>query len=308
MESVGYSHRVRPTTRRPSLAGRSWGRRVAGAAILGGAAFLLSGCTLPTFGVHPGATSQAHDTTQLWEGFTIGAIAVGGITFVLILFAALRYRARKGDGSLPRQSQYHLPMEITYTVIPIIIVLILFGFTVGVEDVVTSLPKPQVTIKVQAFQWGWRFFYPDFVISGQTTGEPTMTIPEGETVRVDLTSLDVIHAFYVPNFNFGRQAIPGINNEFTFNATKQGSCTNRGINGAEGICNTYFGQCVQLCGLYHGLMWFRVQVVTPTYYDDTYLPWGRAHQAELDAAAGLGGRQQLQTGVPVRPYLGGGTN
>jgi cytochrome c oxidase subunit 2 len=256
------------------------------------APIVLSGCTVPTFGAHPSVTTTGRSTYHLWQGFTIGAIVVGGITLGLILFAALRWRARSSDTTIPNQSQYHLPMEITYTVIPIVIVLVLFVFTVIVEDQVTALPAPKATIKVEAFQWGWRFSYPGFSVVGQTTQKPTMVMPEHEQVRIVLTSLDVVHGFYIPVFNFSRYALPGVTNEFTFNAQKTG---------------TFFGQCTQLCGLYHSLMWFQVKVVTPTEFSS----WEKqmaASQASLNAAAGESVHQQLSPGIPVKPYIGGGTN
>jgi cytochrome c oxidase subunit 2 len=253
---------------------------------------VLSGCTVPTFGAHPSVTTTGHSTYQLWQGFTIGAIVIGAFTLALIVFAALRYRAKSHDMSIPAQSQYHLPMEISYTVIPIVIVLILFAFTVVVEDEVTALPVPKATIQVQAFQWGWRFTYPGFSVVGQTTQEPTMYMPEHEEVRIVLTSLDVVHGFYIPEFNFSRYALPGVTNEFTFDAQRTGS---------------FFGQCTQLCGLYHSLMWFKVKVVTPS----TFASWEKSQAASAAALAAAGNEavhQQLSPGIPVKPYIGGGTN
>ena len=120
----------------------------------------------------------------------------------MILYSAIRFRARRQhEGSLPRQSQYHLPMEITYTVIPIVIVFILFAFTVVVENQVTALPtvSPDNTINVQAYQWGWRFSYPGFTIVTQTTtgvdDKNVMEMPQGQNVRIVLTSTDVLHGF-----------------------------------------------------------------------------------------------------------------
>lgn len=257
------------------------------------APFVLSGCTVPTFGAHPSVTTTGRSTYHLWQGFTIAAIVIGGFTLILIVFAAIRYRARHHDTTIPRQSQYHLPMEISYTVIPIVIVLVLFVFTVIVEDQVTALPRPAVTIGVQAEQWGWRFNYPGFTVAGQTTIKPTMVMPEDEQVRIVLTSLDVVHGFYIRDFNFSRYALPGVTNEFTFDAQSTG---------------TFFGQCTQLCGLYHSLMWFEVQVVTP----QAYVAWLHENQTAAAARAAINAanstKDQTNPGIPVKPYIGGGTN
>jgi cytochrome c oxidase subunit 2 len=262
---------------------------------------------MSSFGAHPGATSEGHQTYQLWQGFTIGAIVVGGLTLALIVYAAVRFRVRPGQEGVPRQTQYHLPLEIVYTVIPVLIVLVLFAFTVVVENNVTALPAPALTIRVQAFQWGWRFFYPPapgtpagtvkgpyaFTIAGQTTQTPTMEMPANENVRIVLQSLDVVHGFYLPSFNFSRQALPGVTNEYNFYPQQTG---------------TFFGQCTQYCGLYHSLMWFKVKVVPAA----AYASWARSQQtqaANLAAIAAAGAAlSQGRADVPVRPDIGGGTN
>ena len=132
-----------------------------------------------------------------------------------------RYR-RKGD-NIPKQSQYHVPLELTYTIIPVIIVLGLFAATMVVENKEVANPTTSVTINVNAFQWGWKFTYPgqDVVVVGQTTQDPEMVMPENENVHINLTSSDVIHGFYVHAFNFSRYALPGVMNEFTFRAVNR---------------------------------------------------------------------------------------
>jgi cytochrome c oxidase subunit II len=271
-------------------------RRLGGLLLIAAAPFVLSGCTLPSFGAYKSATKTGHETYELWQGFSIGAIVIGGGTLLLIIYASLRYRAsRRTESDVPRQTQYHLPMEISYTIIPIIIVFILFAFTVIVENAVTSLPPVAAdnTIHVQAFQWGWRFAYPGFTVVGQTTQNPSFEIPEGENVRIVLTSNDVVHGFYIKKFNFSRYALPGVINEFTFDALDQG---------------WYFGQCTQLCGLYHSLMWFRVHVVTPTQYQSWLTTMAANAKALSTSAAGQATLQQQSAGIPIKPDYGGGTN
>ena len=263
--------------------------------LLGLAPLVLSGCGVPSFGSYPSATKTGRSTYHLWQGFTIGAIVIGGITLALIVYAAMRYRVKSHDDSVPRQTQYHLPMEITYTVVPILIVFVLFAFTVVVENDVTALPTVPATntIQVQAFQWGWRFSYPGFTIVGQTTQTPVMEMPQGQNVRIVLTSLDVVHGFYIREFNFSRYALPGVINQFTFNAQSTG---------------TFFGQCTQLCGLYHSLMWFKVKVVPPAEYA-AWLATNQTKAAQLAAsAAGEAVQQQAGGGPSVKPDYGGGTN
>jgi cytochrome c oxidase subunit II len=230
-----------------------------GAALI--TAVLLAGCKVPSFGAYRGSTTQAQTTFKLWQLFFIAGLVVGGLVFVLILFAIVRYRRRASD-TLPKQSQYHTLVEIAYTIVPVVIVLVLFGFTVVAENKVTAVsPNPAVRIKVVAFQWGWEFDYPyDHVkpvigaaniIDGTAVNVPQMVVPTGETVQIHLVSRDVIHGFYVPQFNFSRYAQPGFNNYFDLNVVHTG---------------VFRGQCTQLCGLYHSVMLFSVKAVTPAQF------------------------------------------
>lgn len=279
---------VEPSTLPPqgvSVRTRRW-RRVRRFIALPIAALALAGCTVPTFGASPGATTSSRSVYHLWQGFSIGAVIVGGITLALIIWAVFRYR-RKGD-NIPRQSQYHVPLELTYTIIPVIIVLGLFAATMVVENKEVANPSTSVTINVNAFQWGWKFTYPghDVVVIGQTTQDPEMVMPENENVHVNLTSSDVIHGFYVHALNFSRYALPGVVNEFTLRAVETG---------------TFNGQCTQLCGLYHALMLFRVKVVTPSQYD----AWLKSHyNPTAYAAAAAATKQQTSSVVPTKSTKG----
>jgi cytochrome c oxidase subunit 2 len=238
------------TTELPGQSPKKPRRRLAAVAVLVGG-ILLAGCQLPTFGAYKGATTQARSTFHLWQGFFIAGLIVGGFTLLLIVWAVFRYRRRSDD--IPVQTQYHTLTEIIYTIMPILIVLGLFVATVVVENKVTAVePHPYTTVHVYAFQWGWEFQYDNGVkVIGQTTDAPTMVLPTGETVRVYLRSYDVLHGFYVPEFNFSRYASPGYWTSFDLNVLHNG---------------VYRGQCTQLCGLYHSLMFFNVRSVSPSAY------------------------------------------
>ena len=268
---------------------RRW-RRVRRIAALPIAALALAGCTVPTFGAAPGATTTSRSVYHLWQGFSIGAVIVGVLTLVLILWAVIFYR-RKSD-NIPKQSQYHIPLEMTYTIIPILIVFGLFAATLVVENKEVANPKTNVTIDVNAFQWGWKFTYPgkDVVVVGQTTQDPTIVMPVNTDVHINLTSLDVVHGFYVHDFNFSRYALPGVLNQFTFRAVNTG---------------TFNGQCTQLCGLYHSLMFFRVKVVTASEYQS----WLQSNYNPSAAqAAATATQQQTSSIVPTRPSKSQGNN
>jgi cytochrome c oxidase subunit 2 len=238
---------------------------------------VLGGCQLPTFGLSRGATGQGHQIFDLWVGMFIAGLAVSVIVWGLIAWASFRYRRRPGDDSIPPQFRQNVPIEIVYFSVPIILVAIIFGFTIVVENRVDAVKRtPDLIVNVLAYRWGWRFSYE--TPSGSPTGVivqtsqvhgvgvepatspvyPQMVLPDNDVVRIVLRSADVVHALYVPAFNFNRQAIPGITNTFDFTTAATG---------------VYRGQCVQYCGLYHAEMLFSVRVVTASAFDR----WMAAH-------------------------------
>ncbi len=248
---------------------------------------------MPTFGAAPGDTTSSRSVFHLWQGFSIGAAIIGTLVTVLILYAVLRYR-RHGD-AIPKQSQYHIPLELTYTIVPILIIIGLFAATLVVENKELANPKTNVTIDVNAFQWGWKFSYPGYsaVVIGQTTQDPTMMMPVNTNVHINLTSTDVVHGFYVKAFNFSRYALPGVLNQFTFRAVNTGD---------------FFGQCTQLCGLYHSLMFFNVKVVTMPQYQAWLASFNNSSSASAANAFSTAQRQQTSSIVPSKPYLSKGAN
>jgi cytochrome c oxidase subunit II len=234
---------------------------------------VLAGCQLPNFYGFRGADNQGHDEFNLYVGTFIAAIVVGAIVGVLILWSVIRYRRRSED--MPKQFQYHIPLELAYTIIPIIIVLVLFAFTVITENKVDAVPSdPDLTVDVYAFQWGWEFEYPGHVVvQAETTSDPDpvgpaglsgpacapaawclgpgLILPAGKTTQINLRSKDTVHGFFVPQFNFSRYAQPGVLNQFDFTVSKPG---------------VYRAQCTQFCGLYHSLMFFHVVAMPPAQF------------------------------------------
>lgn len=221
------------------------------------AALLLAACTgngEPRYGMPSPATQQSNDVLHLWQGIFIAAAVVGGIVWALILWSVFRYRKRRGDDSMPKQTQYHIPLEITYTVIPILIVAVIFVFVMKVDRVETRTSgTPAVWVRVEGFQWGWRFTYlnPDgstigSPVVGDQNSQPTLTLPAFETVRLTLVADDVIHSFYVPDFLFKRDLIPRVNNTVDLYIDKTGS---------------FVGHCAEFCGLHHADMNFEVVAV-----------------------------------------------
>jgi cytochrome c oxidase subunit 2 len=212
----------------------------------------LTGCD-STFGQKSGSTEQSRGMSDLWRGGMMAAIVVGAIVVSLIIWCVLRYRHRPRDG-VPSQRQYNVPLEITYTAIPIVIVLVLFGFSWSVQNDVDALSsRPAVTVEVRGFQWQWQFHYrdDDVTVTGLPDRTPVMTLPVHRTVRFVLTSRDVIHSFYVPDFLFKRDVIPGVKNQFDITIDKAGM---------------YRGYCAEFCGLDHARMTFAVRALAPAEY------------------------------------------
>lgn len=212
-----------------------------------------------------GVTVQDHWNTLLWGLSGWFALPIGVLVIGLIGYALVRYRHREGGPRTPAQFQYHIPIEAAYTIIPLAIVAVLFGFMFNAENKQGTLSsKPAVKITVDGFQWGWRFVYPnghvqvgtaDYNNINDNNALPVLVMPSNESVQLQVVSLDVVHTFYVKDFLFNRDLIPGVDNRFDITVKKPG---------------LYPGQCNNICGEYHAYMRFFVQVLTPAQYATWY--------------------------------------
>jgi cytochrome c oxidase subunit II len=255
---------IRRQKRRPRS---RWGNavRVGALAVL---LLALAGCspndTFTRMGFPNPVTEQGKITLSLWQGSWIAGLLVGAVVWGLILWAVVFHRQR-GD-KLPPQVRYNMPIEILYTVVPFVLIAVLFYYTAKDENTVDAIPSnPQVVVNVTGFQWSWEFNYPKLGVTtdgymwnpaltdSQNENElPLLEIPVGETIEFNLTSTDVIHSFWVPEFLFKRDVIPGHPNHFSITATQTG---------------TFIGHCSELCGLYHSRMLFTVKIVTPAQFN-----------------------------------------
>lgn len=224
-------------------------------------ALLLSGCSsVSGLGFEEGLSSVNDVTLSLWQGSWIAAAVVGIGTLILILWPAVFHRAKVGKGEFPKQTQYNIPIEISYTVIPLIIVAVLFYFTaIKQEKIVEKTSGYAHEITVNGFQWSWQFGYPEAgpkaVVTGTPAEPPTLVVPVGQRVRYTIESNDVVHGFWIPAFMIQMQNLPGVTNSLEFTANKIG---------------TYPGRCNILCGRNHAQMLFTVKVVSVADYK-TYL-------------------------------------
>jgi cytochrome c oxidase subunit 2 len=245
----------------------------------------LTGCEMPNnefwrFGWPAGITEESQDMRELWTGSVIAALIVGFAVWGLILYSVVAHRKRSDE--LPKQTAYNLPLEIVYTILPFLIIAGLFFFTVVVQNrVMERSDNPDETIAVNAFKWNWQFVYPETTVEG--SGEPVNTIgtsteipilvlPTDRSIRFEVASADVIHSFWVPEFLFKLDVIPGNENgrDNVFEVTVQ----------EEG---SYVGRCAELCGTYHAYMNFEVRAVSGADYD-AYL---EARQSGLDTFEAL---------------------
>jgi cytochrome c oxidase subunit 2 len=272
------------------------GSRLARLAALGLLGVLtLGGCSMPNnefwrFGWPEGITEQSQDMRELWTGSVIAALIVGFLVWGLILYSVVAHRKRSDD--LPRQTAYNLPLEIAYTIAPFLIIAGLFFFTVTVQNrVMDRSEDPDEVIAVNAFKWNWQFVYPDTAgpdgdpvsTVGTSSAIPILVVPTNRTIRFEVASADVIHSFWVPEFLFKLDVIPGNENgrDNVFEVTVR----------EEGA---YVGRCAELCGTYHAYMNFEVRAVSGDDYD-AYLAARESGLNTYDALEEIG--QQGDAGV-----------
>jgi cytochrome c oxidase subunit II len=250
--------------RPPGRRARRWALR---SVLLGAVVLATAGCQSTTFtrlGLPAPVTKQGDVVVTLWRGSWIAAFCVGAVVWGLILWAVIFHRKRSDRP--PRQVRYNLPIEIMYTVVPFIMVGVFFFFTARDENYINRLAvaksQAPVTVTVYGYQWSWQFQYPDYKVPGTNhavteSGQPwpgrlpVLEIPANENVQFNLVSLDVVHSFWIPPFEFKRDLIPGHPNHFLVTPNKTG---------------TYLGHCTELCGLYHARMLFWVKIVTPAQF------------------------------------------
>jgi cytochrome c oxidase subunit 2 len=252
-----------------------------------------------------GASDRSEHIIDFWQWTWLAAIIVGVLTWGLIFYAIWKFR-RRSDDEVPVQTRYNLPMEILYTIAPVIVVLVFFKFVIDTQSEVDSeVDQPDHVIKVVGQQWSWTFNYIDDQALGGSadvanceTGDscvfhvgtpaeiPTLYLPVDESVRFELSSPDVVHSFWVPAFNYKLDVIPGRENAFELTPTRVGS---------------FEGRCAELCGTYHSRMLFNVEIVTAEEYAD-YL---QTLQDQGNVGVALGGSEAVtQDGLDIEEETG----
>lgn len=243
------------------------------------ASSVLSGCAdneYTRIGFPEPATKEAPTILTLWQGSWIAAGIIAVLVWALMIWAIVVYRRREGD-PMPKQTRYHVPLEIAYTIIPLVMILGMFYFTAKDQAALTKVSNQQThTVNVEGWRWSWGFNYveEDVYDVGTPAQRPTLWLPVDEKVQFVLTSPDVLHSFWIPAFLMKMDIVPGQHNTFEVTPNKIG---------------TFAGKCAELCGVDHSRMIFDVKVVSRADYD--------AHIADLKAKGQVG---QLDTGrTPV---------
>jgi cytochrome c oxidase subunit II len=275
------------------------GSRLARLAALGLLGVLtLTGCDLNNefwrFGWPEGITEEATQMRQLWTGSVIAALVVGFLVWGLIIWSVAFHRKKSDE--LPRQTAYNLPLEIVYTIIPFVIIAVLFFYTVVVQNRVQERSdNPDLTVAVNAFKWNWQFVYPETSDEGgepvDTIGTseeiPILVLPTGQDIRFELASADVIHSFWVPEFLFKLDIIPGNengrDNAFEVFVEEEGA---------------YVGRCAELCGTYHAFMNFEVRAVSPDAFED-YIDARESGLSTFEALEEIGQPGRATTTSPM---------
>jgi len=209
-------------------------------------------------------TSQGAEIRNLYTVVFVLAVAIFLVVEGLIIWTVVRYRRKPGDDTLPPQTHGNNIAEFIWTIVPTIIVIFLFFVswqTLNTVDTVSAAPQTKIRAIAAQFQWQFDYLGPDGTTVVYTELLPTaeigggMVVPAGRTVQLELVSKDVIHAFYVPQFLFKRDVVPGRTNMFDFTVNE--SDANQ----------TFRGQCAELCGTGHSIMLFDVVAKTGPDFD-----------------------------------------
>ncbi len=201
-----------------------------------------------TVGVLASQQGQSVDWLFRLE-FAIAAVFLV-LCMVFLLYSLFAFRRKPGDMEDARPIEGSMPLEIAWTVVPLIIVMGLGFYGAGVLNDITEPPNPEkeLVVDVTGSQWAWKFEYPDL---GVTSSE--LVLPVNQPILFRVHATDVIHSFWVPEFRIKVDAIPGINNQIRIKPTRVGE---------------YKVRCAEICGTGHAYMLAKVEVMADTDFQD----------------------------------------
>lgn len=251
-------------------------RQKPGTIVLLALALAASGCTqwadpsLPETTVFPVSDSGGYIQDLYSLIFWMALVVFIGVEG-FFLYAIVRYRRRAGDNRIPAQVHGNLRLEIAWTVLPSIVLLVITVPTIKTIFLQDTVPTASaaggspLTVEVTGHQWFWEFRYPELGAKVMTANE--VHIPVGRTALFELRSADVIHSFWIPKMGGKMDAVPTRVNFMWFTPQETGE---------------FYGQCVEFCGIQHADMRIRLFVDSPSAFQ----AWA-TRQAE-DAASPTG--------------------
>ncbi|WP_054813256.1 aa3-type cytochrome oxidase subunit II [Nocardia arizonensis] len=326
-------------------------RRAGLAVSLGITALLVSGCSIDNpwlrFGWPSGVTPQATRMRELWTWSIVAALVMGVLVWGLTFWTVTFHRKKKDSPEFPRQTGYNVPLELTYTAIPFVIIAVLFYFTVVVQNFVNEkVADPDVTVDVTAFQWNWKFGYRevdfkdgykfagidtvredqakaqlaeyaeltkdghpqpgpvhgkpandilsylhyDTVETVGTSSEiPVLVLPTGKVIEFQLAAMDVVHAFWVPEFLFKRDVMPNPAENHSDNVFQITKIEREGA---------FVGRCAEMCGTFHSMMNFEVRAVSPEKFTK-YIDGRKSGMTNAEALESIG---ESPVATSTRPF------
>lgn len=209
----------------------------------------------------------------------------------LILYAVIKFRARPGQTDEPKQVHGNKRLELTWTIIPALLLAgIAFPTVATIFDITAKPGADKLAVKVVGHQWWWEYRYQNVKPAVVTANE--LVIPLNKPVYLELESADVIHSFWVPKLSGKQDVVPGRTNTLEFVATKPGE---------------YFGQCAEFCAISHANMRLRVKALPPAEFD----AWLKSQQRPaLDPASpeAARGREVFMANACVQCHAIAGTD
>ena len=219
-------------------------------------------------GFNESVTTVMSDIVHLHDRIVLPIIvAISVFVLFLLLYSIFKFRASKNP--IPSKTSHNTFIEIMWTVIPCLILIVIAVPSFRLLYKQDIIPKADVTIKATGYQWYWGYEYPDQNIAFDANMIDTknlksnqlrlletdnhVVVPVNKVIKVLITANDVLHAWAVPSFGVKRDAVPGRINETWFKAEKEG---------------VYYGQCSELCGSRHAFMPITVRVVSDKQYNE----------------------------------------
>ncbi|MCR9069143.1 MAG: cytochrome c oxidase subunit II [Rhodobacteraceae bacterium] len=223
-------------------------------------------------GFQPGVTELARDIRALDTFLLVIMTAIVVFVLALMVWAVIKHNRRANPE--PATFTHNTKIEVTWTVVPLLILVVIGAFSLPVLFKQQTIPEADVVVKATGYQWYWGYEYPEHGISYESfmlqedelaeygygpdeyllATDTAMVVPTGQTVVVQVTAADVIHSWTVPAFGVKQDGVPGRLAELWFEIDP----------GQEGV---YFGQCSELCGVSHAYMPITVFAVTPEEYE-----------------------------------------